>query len=92
LERVFLADANLAKPISVAEAEFLRQVIFHFQTIWLIARSGGLLTMHELALDAGDFFRLPLPREDWEQTKKFRNAKFVRFVERAMRAKSTVKY
>jgi hypothetical protein len=85
LERIFLADANLAKPISIAEAEFLRLVISHFQTIWLIARSGGWLTLKELALDAGDFLSLPLPREVWEQTKKFRNPKFVRFVERALK-------
>ena len=85
LQRVFLADVDLARPMSIAEAEFLRMVISHFQTIWLIARSGGLLTLHELALDAGDFFRLPLPRQVWEETKKFRNPKFVRFVERAMK-------
>jgi hypothetical protein len=84
LERVFLIDANLTRPISIAEAEFLRLVISHFQTVWLIAKSGGLLTLDELALDAEDFFSLPLPREVWEQTKKFRNPKFVRFVERAL--------
>lgn len=89
LARVFHLDANLARPISIAEAEFLRLVIFHFHTIWLIARSGGLLTLHELALDAGDFFSLPLPREVWEETKKFRNPKFVRFVDRALRVASS---
>jgi hypothetical protein len=38
-----------------------------------------------LALDAGEFFSLPLPRAVWEKTKKFRNPRFVRFVERAMK-------
>jgi hypothetical protein len=87
LSRVFLVDADLTQPISTAEAEFLRLVIFHFQTIWLIARSGGLLTLHELALDAEDFFSLPLPRTVWEETKKFKNPQFVRFVERALKSK-----
>ena len=85
LKRVLLVDVDLARPISIAEAEFLRMVISHFQTVWLVARSGGLLTLHELALDAGDFFRLPLPRVVWEETKKFRNPIFVRFVERAIK-------
>ena len=85
LKRVFLGDANLSRPISIAEAEFLRLVISHFQTVWLVARSGGLLTLHELALDAGDFFSLPIPRQVWEETKRFRNPKFVRFVERAIK-------
>jgi len=60
-------------------------VISHFQTVWLVARSGGLLTLHELAVDAGDFFRLPLPRIVREETKKYRNQQFVRFVERALK-------
>jgi hypothetical protein len=84
LERIFLADADLSQPISIAEAEFLRLVVSHFQTIWLIARAGGLLTLHELALDAGEFFALPLPRAVWEKTKQTRNPKFVRFVDRAL--------
>jgi len=85
LQRVFLADVDLARPISIAEAEFLRMVISHFQTVWLVARSGGLLTLRELALDAGDFFKLPLPRAVWEETKKLRNPRFVRFVERSLK-------
>jgi hypothetical protein len=84
LARVFLAKPDLAQPISIAEEEFLRLVISHFQTIWLIARSGGLLTLHELALDAGEFFSLPLPRAVWEKERVLRNPKFVRFVERAL--------
>jgi hypothetical protein len=84
LARIFRLDADLSQPISIAEEEFLRLVISHFQTIWLIARNGGLLTLKELALDAQDFFALPLPRAVWEKTKAFRNPKFVRFVERAM--------
>ena len=86
LARIFRADADLSQPISIAEEEFLRLVISHFQTIWLIARNGGLLTLRELALDAQDFFSLPLPRAMWEKTKIFRNPKFVRFIEKALKS------
>jgi len=85
LKRVLHGDADISKPVTVPEEEFLRLVISHFQTIWLIARNGGLLTTKELALDAAQFFSLPIPHAVWEKTKASRNPEFVRFVEKAMR-------
>jgi hypothetical protein len=85
LGRIFLENADMTEAVSIAETVFLRLVISHFQSIWLVANAGGLLTLKELALDAGEFFSLPLPRAVWEKTKATRNPKFVRFIERAMK-------
>jgi hypothetical protein len=41
--------------------------------------------LKELADDVREFFSLPLPRAVWEKTKKNRNRRFVRFVERALK-------
>lgn len=86
LERIFLADVDAElKPATVAETEFLNLVIVHFQTGWRIAKAGGITTLEEMTADVRGFFSLPLPRSVWEKTKEFRNPKFVRFVERAMK-------
>lgn len=87
LERVFRSDVDaLARPATVAEAEFLNSVIVHFQTGWWIAKGGGITTLDEIKEDARSFFTLPLPHAVWEKTKQTRNKEFVRFVERAIEA------
>jgi hypothetical protein len=50
-------------------------------TAWRVARTGGVVTLKELATDARGFISLPLPRAVWEKTKGTRNPRFVRFVE-----------
>ena len=76
--------------MTVAEEEFLNLAFAHFQTSWRIAKAGGIITLGELAIDAHDFLDLPLPRAVWEKTKRFRNPRFVRFVEQAMNLKTAV--
>ena len=76
----------VAQPMSVAEAEFLDSAILHFETGWRIERLLNRGELKLLARDAGDFFSLPLPHAVWENTKRFRNRKFVRFIETALKA------
>lgn len=85
LRRVFEADVDVLKsPATVAETEFLNLVLVHYQTGWTVAKSGSLITLSELKSDLCNFLSLPLPRTVWEKTKGLRNAKFVRFVEKAL--------
>jgi hypothetical protein len=86
LQRIFLTDESVfSKAPSVAEDLFLNEVILHFQTSWRIARAGGIVTLRELRDDVRGFFSLPLPRAVWEKTRAFRNQRFVKFVDFALR-------
>jgi hypothetical protein len=86
LQRIFRADANpIAMPATVVEREFLNLVFVHFQTGWLVAKSGALISLAELSADMKEFFSLPLPRAAWEKTKQFRNPRFVQFIEKAFK-------
>ena len=85
LSRVTSSDPDLlACPITTAEEEYLHLVIMHFCTGFLLAREGSLITLSTLAVDAGSFLSLPLPRVVWEQTRHLRDPDFVCFVERAL--------
>ncbi|MGD0816318.1 MAG: hypothetical protein ABSA83_22220 [Verrucomicrobiota bacterium] len=85
LKRVLQVDADLSEPPTAAECEFLIAVIIHFQLGWRVARATDKGELGPPSRDAADFFTRPLPRVVWEKTKTFRNPKFVRFVERAMK-------
>ena len=85
LSRILEDAPDFSNPPTIAEREFLNLVIIHFQNGWRVARTTDREELKSLSLDAGAFFRLPLPRAVWEKTKKFRNPRFVRFVERAMK-------
>ena len=88
LDRILQSDPDvLANPATAAEQEFINLVMVHFQTGWRIAKSGGITSLNELAIDALAFFTLPLPRAFLEKTKRFRNRRFVRFVEQALRGR-----
>jgi len=85
LVRIFKADADVEQnPPTIAESEFLNLVLVHFETGWSVANAGGITTLLDMQLDVRGFFSLPLPRAVWEKTKKYRNQRFVRFVENAL--------
>ena len=85
LLRILQPDANvLTKPITVPEEIFLNEVIVHFQTGWQLSKSGAMISLRDLELDARHFFSLPLPHTVWEKTKNSRNRQFVRFIERVL--------
>jgi hypothetical protein len=85
LERIFQTNVEvIATPPKVAEEEFLNLVMVQYQITWCIAKTGGLVTLKELAADMRGFFSLPLPHAVWEKSKVHRNPQFVQFVERAL--------
>ncbi len=83
-------DVDLSNPPTIAEREFLNLIILHFQNGWRVARTTDAEELKTLEIDAGAFFALPLPQAVWENTKRFRNRRFVRFVERGMGADGQV--
>ena len=85
LQRIFQAEVDLlAAPISVAEDEFLNLVIVQFNTCWLLAKEGALVTLDVLNADAHSFFSLPIPRAVWEKTKHSRDPKFMGFIDQSL--------
>ena len=85
LQRILQPDADVGNlPLTAVERAFIDMVFVHFQTGWMLARSGAWISLTEIQADIGDFFTLPLPSAFWVQTKKFRNSQFVRFVDKAL--------
>jgi len=85
LKRIFSREAVvLERSISTEEDFFIRRVILHFETGWRLERIMDRGELQLLSQDAGELLSLPLPRAVWEKTKKFRNQRFVRFIERAL--------
>jgi hypothetical protein len=82
LGRIYSEGADLiAAPVTITEERFLNEVIVHFQTGWQLACQGSLITLDAMRADARTFFKLPIPRHVWRQTKAGREEKFVKFVE-----------
>ncbi|MEI7935178.1 MAG: hypothetical protein WCK27_00685 [Verrucomicrobiota bacterium] len=85
LKRILSEKVDIAaQPLTPEEDVSMWQIIQQFETGWQVERILNRGELKLLARDAGDFFRLPLPRAVWEKIKEFRNPKFVRFVERAL--------
>ena len=85
LKRIFSRETVvLEQSISTEEDFFIRRVILHFETGWRLERIMDRGELNLLSQDAGELLSLPLPRAVWEKTKKFRNQRFVRFVEQAL--------
>ena len=88
LDRIFAASVDLvARPVTVAEAWFMNEVIVHFHTGWQLTCRGSLLALDAVKADVQGFFSLPIPKAVWEQTKSARDPKFVCFIEDCLRGK-----
>ena len=82
LSRVKDPNSDLvAKPISLAEREFLNLVIVHFENGWQLAKAGSVNSLQTMRTDVRTFFSLPIPRAVWEETGVSRDEAFRRFVE-----------
>lgn len=88
LGRVLSYKADLSSPATVAELEALTKIFKLFQDGWRVASATDRDELTALAIDIADFLKRPLPRAVWEQKKRFKNPKFVRFVTRAIEAAS----
>lgn len=81
LVRILQRDIDLiAKPITLAEEEFLNIVFVHVQTAWELARHGGLLSLQTLRVDMKHFLGFPIPLIVWKGSRPHRDAKFVAFM------------
>jgi hypothetical protein len=87
LKRILSENVDLAaQPLTPEEDVSMWQIAQQFETGWRVEKILNRGELKSLARDAANFFRLPLPRAVWEKTKEFRNPRFVRFVERALKA------
>jgi len=87
LKRIFSNEVDTtAAPLTAEEEVFLRRTVMHFETGWRLEKILNRGELKLLGRDVAEFFRLPLPRAVWEKAKEFRNPKFVRFVERALKS------
>lgn len=84
LIRIFSRDLIAEVPSLTSEEDlFMRKMMVFFETGWRIE---GILKRGEMKLLAKDVAKtlsFPFPRAVWEETKKFRNPKLVRFAARA---------
>ena len=85
LRRLSSENVDLvAQPLTAEEDVSMWQIIQQFETGWRLEKILNRGELKFLARDAAEFFSLPLPRAVWEETKRFRNPRFVCFVERAI--------
>ena len=85
LSRIFQPQVDLvASPMTTAEEEFLNLVFVHFETGWQLAKEGVSHPLAVLSSDVRGFFRLPIVRAVWEETRWSRNPEFVKFVDRVL--------
>ena len=91
LKRILSESVDLvAQPLTPEEDVSMWQIVQQFETGWRVERILNRGELKSLARDAAEFFSLPLPRAVWEKEKLFRNQRFVRFVERAMRESAKI--
>ncbi len=85
LKRIHLDNVDLnLEPPTLVETKALVRVFVKYQTSWKAVRLADRSELEPLQLDIADFLSRPLPRMIWEQEKKFKHPKFIRFVERAL--------
>ncbi len=72
-------------PVTQMERLFLELAFVHYHTGWLICREETALTsIHVLSMDAGNFFRLPVPAAVWATIRRVHQPEFVQFVDAAV--------
>lgn len=85
LKRILAENVDMiAQPLTPEEDVSMWQIVQQFETGWRVERILNRGELKFLARDAANFFSLPLPGAVWEKIKKYRNPKFVKFVERAL--------
>lgn len=85
LSRILKTEIDLrTEPATTAEQGFLNRAFIYFEAGWTIAKAEKIVSMRTMAADVRGFFSRPLPYTIWQETKQFRNLRFVRFVDRAI--------
>lgn len=82
LARILDPNPDLvATPVTPAEFEFLNTVFVHYCTGWRLATEHGVLSVHDLQRDLGDFLSRPIPLQVWHQSLQTRELQFAAFVQ-----------
>jgi hypothetical protein len=83
LFRVLSPKADVRrKPVTPTEGIFVNLIILHLTTVFAAMRSGLLKKPQGTDADLKEFFSLPIPRQVWQDTLKYRDKDTRRYVER----------
>ena len=89
LKRINKPHLDLTKhPVTDEEMIFVNLIILHLDTVLIAVNKGILPKPSGLDIDIGDLFSLPIPNAVWKQTRTFRDAETIRYVEELL-AKDT---
>src|SRR6266536_387205 len=67
--------------VPAAQRHFVVQLILHLAASYEAMRLGALTELEGLRADVHDFFAKPIPRQVWEDSKRYQNQRFIAFVE-----------
>ena len=82
LKRVFTQNPNLEeKPITEEESMFVNMVFLHMSSCVRSIKNGSFFKLNGIKEDLLDILSYPIPRQVWEQNKKYHDKIFVNFVE-----------
>ena len=85
LQRLLDPQVDLAKnPAKVEEMVFVRFVALHYSCLLEAAASRKIRVRPGLQQELGGFFRLPLPRQIWQEVKQSQDTRLVRFIDKAI--------
>lgn len=91
LSRVF--DRTLNDPGDITERErmFVRFLILHLFTVFEASKVGSYVTIEKQQETVRDLFSRPIFMTVWRELRRFHNADFVEFVDRALLVRSSSK-
>ena len=82
LTRVLDSSADvIGQPITNEEKLFVELLILHLASAYRSLRAGMIVSPDELHADVSSFFSLPIPKAIWQESKRFQDREFVKFVE-----------
>jgi len=82
LHRILDPMADLvAKPVTIPEDRIVNLILIHLNTYWELGNQGAVRMPDGVAADVRAFLELPVPREVWARSKRYRDQEFVAFVE-----------
>lgn len=85
LSRILDPKADLLKrPLTVKEAYHVRFLILQLYASYQASKSGMFIPAKTLPEDIAEFLSLPVPAEAWKSLRKYQDADFVAFVEKAL--------
>ena len=82
LNRILEANPDVTRqPVTPEEELFVHFLILHLRTSFKARQNGLEFDDDAVGADIRDFFSRRIPRQVWENSKRFQDADFVKFVE-----------